>query len=103
MDHRCDIRLPASIDVRLSHRERDLGHFRMRNTSRQGMFIETGPVALCVYDFVEVKLKSVVDSLQSHHLRGLVLHHSNDGVGLLFTADHACLLDDVKQLLSHAA
>ncbi|MFZ0255347.1 MAG: PilZ domain-containing protein [Gammaproteobacteria bacterium] len=84
MERRYQQRKALDLDVVLYDGQGPVGAFKARNLSIGGIYIETGPMDLCVGDLLDVFC--LVDSHRAkrHNLRGIVVHHTDDGVGVMF-------------------
>lgn len=103
MKHRYSKRHPSLLDVELYDRGRSLGRFKARNISLEGMFVETGPVDLCTNDLVDVSLTIDHDEITSHRFKGLIVHHSENGFGLMFRDYNPAFYRILRQLPRQAA
>ena len=86
INHRSSARVPLTLTVTICRRGKSIGRFVTRNINPFGAFIEMPEEALKTDDFVEM---SFVDKECSILQKGLVKHHDNKGVGVLFAYDFA--------------
>jgi len=85
MEHRCNIRHPAVIDVLLHHKEISEIHCKTRDIGGDGMFVETGNMTYQPNTLLQVEIESNKDGVkQIHVLPAIVVHSSPDGLGLMF-------------------
>jgi hypothetical protein len=80
MEHRYSLRAHGAVDVAIVSKGRRLGRCRTRDLSFEGMFLETGSVALQVNDPLTLH---VTANGRSHRLRALVAHRSQAGIGVM--------------------
>jgi len=84
-EHRHNPRVNVPLDVEISCGGRHLGHYRTRDLSFEGMFLETGPVDLQVNDLISLHLTA---NRQSHRLRAVVVHRSDAGLGVMLLGEN---------------
>jgi hypothetical protein len=84
MERRYQPRKALDLDVMLYDGQGQVGAFKARNLSIGGIYIETGPVDLCVGDLLDVSCSIDCCRARRHHLRGIVVHHTDEGVGVMF-------------------
>lgn len=84
MERRYQQRKALDLDVVLYDGQGQVGAFKARNLSIGGIYIETGPVDLCVGDLLDVFCLVDRHRAKRHNLRGIVVHHANDGIGVMF-------------------
>lgn len=84
MERRYQQRKALDLDVVLSDRQGQVGAFKARNLSVGGIYIEIGPVDLCVGDLLNVSCFVDCHKARADHLRGIVVHHTGTGVGVMF-------------------
>lgn len=84
MERRYQQRKALDLSVVLYDGQGAFGAFKARNLSIGGIYIQTGPVDLCVGDLLS--LTCLVDRCapSRYKLRGIVVHHTNGGVGVMF-------------------
>ncbi|MGA7979953.1 MAG: PilZ domain-containing protein [Chromatiaceae bacterium] len=85
MEHRYSPRVQGALDVEISCKGRHLGRFRTRDVSFEGMFFETGAADLEPNDFLGLSLKV---NGQSYSMRGVVVHGSREGVGVMLVGEY---------------
>lgn len=84
MERRYQQRKSLDLDVILYDRQGQVGAFKARNLSVGGIYVETGPVDLCVGDLLDVSCLVECGRAKMHNLRGIVVHHTGEGVGVMF-------------------
>ena len=84
MERRYQQRKAFDLDVVLYDGQGQLGAFKAINVSIGGIYIQTGPADLCVGDLLDVSCLVGCRRSKRHNLRGIVVHHTNDGVGVMF-------------------
>jgi len=85
MEHRCSVRLPVAMNVLLYHNNIPVVHCKTRNIGVDGMFVRTGSLKFGTNTMLKVEFKpGEGDSRHSHMVSALVVHHANDGMGLMF-------------------
>jgi anti-anti-sigma regulatory factor len=84
MEHRYGSRIDLAMDVDLAVEDSPLGHFPTRNIGDGGMFVETGPIDLQPNDLVRLQLRL---NGRRRRLSALVVHRSENGVGLMLMAE----------------
>lgn len=84
MERRYQQRKALDLDVMLYDGQGPVGAFKARNLSIGGIYIETGPVDLCVGDLLDVFCLVDCPKETRHNLRGIVVHHTDAGIGVMF-------------------
>ena len=79
MEHRHWRRSDIALEMCLIHRQRPLGHFKTRNISVDGHFLEAPWLRVATDDMVELSWNCG----ETHRMKGLVRHRSKAGFGLL--------------------
>lgn len=102
MENRYSARNPLAVDVELHHGRTTIGTFKVRNISLEGMFVETGPINLYPSDLIDATLTIGHERVAEHEVRAVVVHHTEDGIGLMFR-DYQPALLGFLQLVSRAA
>lgn len=87
MEHRFFSRKRIILDINLFHGGQYLGCFGLRNIGLGGLFIETGPIDLSPNMAVEVGLPINDEEPETGSMKGLIVHRSDEGVGIMLT-DH---------------
>lgn len=103
MERRYSQRLPAGFEAKLSHLGRPVGRFNTRDIGLAGAFIETGPIDLYTNDLVAVSFNVEHGGIKKHTLYAFVVHHSAQGVGLMFVDHYPTSFYVLKALLFEAA
>lgn len=88
MEDRRYPREAVSLSVELWRDHINLGRFKTRDIGTEGIFVETGPIDLHPYDFVTVILGPHRGGRRKREVMGLVVHRSNEGVGLMCQAEN---------------
>jgi len=86
MDHRCDPRKAANIEVAIHCRWGTVGGHAL-NLSRGGVFVELGLPVLDISGGVEMTLVMPNQETGALRLFALVAHATPNGVGLMFLHD----------------
>jgi hypothetical protein len=102
MENRYSTRKPIALDVELHHGHTRFGTFKVRNISLEGMFVETGPLNLYPGDLIDASL-TLRESTGKHEIRAVVVHHTDEGIGLMFRDYDPALLGVLRFLSSAAA
>ena len=103
MEHRNSTRLPVAFDVELEHKGKNVGRFKTRDLGLAGAFIETDLTNLSVNDYVTVSLLINREGFGDQTLKGLVVHHSEQGIGLMFVDHYPVNFYVLKALLYETA
>ncbi len=103
MENRYSARNPAALDVELHHGRTSFGTFKVRNISLEGMFVDTGPIHLYPSDLIDATLAVGRNSTATHEVRAVVVHHTDEGIGLMFRDYEPALLGFLCFLSSAAA
>lgn len=103
MENRYTARKPVALDVELHHGRASFGTFKARNISLEGMFVETGPVNLYPSDLIDATLVIGPDPAATHEVRAVVVHHTDEGIGLMFRDYEPALLGFLRFLSPAAA
>lgn len=91
MERRLEQRHPLRIGVRVRDRSGRVFSFPTRNISPNGAFIETGPVDLSAEGVLWVDLPDPEAEGGWNDVASLVVHHHQDGVGVMFSYPYAAL------------
>ena len=85
MEHRWSVRKPVNMDVLVYHGGFPGTELRARNIGMEGMFIETGALALAKNSVLDVEFSlDLAGSGQRYRMPSFVRHVSNAGVGIMF-------------------
>lgn len=85
IERRQSMREPATFDATLSYPPLGLLRSKVRDISLDGMFVETGPIALHANTPVEVTVRlQKGNPREAYRLRALVVRVARDGAGLMF-------------------
>ncbi|MGF1616048.1 MAG: PilZ domain-containing protein [Gammaproteobacteria bacterium] len=84
MERRYQARRVLDLDVVLYDGQGRMGSFKARNLSLGGIYIETGPIDLCIGDLLDVSCVVDCHTVKKQKLRGIVVHHTDQGVGVMF-------------------
>ena len=103
MENRYSVRKPMALDVELHRGRRSVGRFKARNISLEGMFVETGPINLYPGDLTDITLAIGREGRSEHEARAVVVHHTDEGIGLMFRDYQPDLLAFLRFLSSAAA
>ena len=95
MEHRLDHRRPVSINGRLHINGRTLP-CRIVELSTGGLRVDAVAVKrLGLFDVVEVEFPASRPEEQRHHLRGMVVHHQGEQIGVMFIRISNTALNDL--------
>lgn len=105
MEHRYATRFPVQVEVRLYKNRNPMTTAQTRNIALGGMFVETAPRGFRKNSLLEVEITSTLDPEKTNHHRipALVVHHSDDGLGLAFDTADPETIAAVKELLESIA
>ncbi len=85
MEHRWSPRKAVKMDVFINYRPLGLVRGETRDISLEGMFVETGRIALPKNEAVDISFTLQHEKEAGvHHLGAYVVHSSDKGVGLMF-------------------
>ena len=99
MEHRYHERLPVSLTTDVFRVRGRIGCFKVRDISRDGLFLETGPSNLNRNDLLALLLKG---GGPKHMLYGVVTRVSEEGAGLaLEDSDEREFYDTLIDLMMH--
>ena len=95
MEHRCSVRLPIAMDVLLYHNNIPVVHCKTNDIGPEGMFVKSGSLKYRINTVLKVEFhtKKGVET-KSYMLSAMVVHHANNGLGLMFPGD------DTKAMLA---
>lgn len=104
MENRYSERKPVAITVELHQGCTRFGKFKARNISLDGMFVEAGPLNLYPGDLIEATLTVGPEATAvMYNVRAVVVHHTDEGLGLMFRDYDPALLGFLRVLSSAAA
>ena len=84
MNHRCSVRIPLRVEVKLSRHGSDLGHYMTRNIDSDGAFVEARGLVLHPNDVLELEVRRPRESPDPVAIKAMVVRNTAAGVGLLF-------------------
>jgi len=86
MDHRLGRRYHLKLDVNVNVYKDNMyiGPAMIRDISHHGAFLESDPWRLTTHSIVKIILTSNNKHEDKIIQKGLVIHHSSEGVGLMF-------------------
>ncbi len=93
---RLGFRYPIELDVDLYHQKKRLGHFKTKDIGPQGLFIETGPLHSVQLSLVQIALYAN----GIYMVKGIITHHSANGIGIRFTEVSPSVFQALDKLLS---
>lgn len=86
MERRYGPREPVNLDVTIYREKRKLGSFESRDIGLEGIFVAAQHPDLGVGECITLQLSlDVSDRDSCYPIRAIVVHRSNDGIGLMFT------------------
>ncbi|MFT4732188.1 MAG: hypothetical protein ACI89W_001211 [Gammaproteobacteria bacterium] len=97
MYHRTYTRIPLTLEVDLQFKDGKLRHANTRNIDPFGAFIETSKPTLSTNDFVKIYFTDKNKGGAYLVQKGIVMHCSDDGVGILFASDSS----EFRTMLEH--
>ncbi|WP_455220808.1 PilZ domain-containing protein [Kaarinaea lacus] len=102
MEHRCSVRLPVAMDVLLYHNNVPVVHCKTRNIGADGMFVRTGSLKFGTNTMLKVEFKPGEGRDQHCHMMpALVVHHANDGMGLMFPGGDSDSMKVWRNIVRH--
>lgn len=95
VEKRYSRRYPLTGDVYIRYRDKRSISAKAKNCSLYGIFLETAGLSLLTGTMVELEL-----TLHGKHWKmdGLIVHSTNEGLGLMFLQPQPELFDEVKRL-----
>jgi len=102
LHHRTYTRIPLTLDVQLQFKGENIGHAFIRNIDPFGAFIELSKPELVTNDFVKIYFTNKDENQACVEQKGMVMHCSKEGVGILFAADSEEFRSMLKQEMAHA-
>jgi len=102
-EHRLHRRVPLRLEVEVRQGPKCLGRFATRDAGPEGAFVETGPHALRPYDVVRLTFRLGRDWRQAYEVPGLVVHCTDEGIGILHAADNPAFAERLRAALARAA
>ncbi|MBN2887307.1 MAG: hypothetical protein JXM75_11440 [Chromatiaceae bacterium] len=99
MEHRHGARVNDQVFITLIHRGKRLGRFPTLNFSFQGMYLETGSLAIRRHDIIDLLVD--IGSSQGRRMRGLVVRKDRQGVAILLCEEHPLYQRLVLARLNH--
>ncbi|NIR31932.1 MAG: PilZ domain-containing protein [Gammaproteobacteria bacterium] len=103
MDHRCLRREAHRFRVELWSGSDSLGCFTTRDVSPEGAFVETGPVDFRAHEMVTVSFHLESAGISRHDVPALVVHCSDEGLGLMYAAFTADFWHDLAAAMKITA
>jgi hypothetical protein len=108
MEHRCSVRLPVAMNVLLYHNNIPVVHCKTSDISPDGMFVQSGPLKYKANTLLKVEFQAQSDAVRkSHMLAAMVVHHANNGLGLMFPGSDAEAMlawhDMVRRIVTQAS
>ena len=100
MEHRWSVRKPVDMDVLVYHGGFPGTELRARNIGMEGMFIETGALALAKNSVLDVEFTlELAGRSQRYRMPSFVRHVSDVGVGIMFRKFNQELFQALHRLL----
>jgi len=104
MEHRWSVRKPVEVDVSLRRQGTSLKRYKTRDLSMEGVFVESGPDSWPEDTFLELELPLFEKNKQTRHrVPVVVVHRSQNGMGLMFCVFDQPLFKAIEYLLYEAA
>lgn len=97
--HRSNSRIPLALPVNVKHMGKYMGPTATRNVNPYGAFIELSTSELGSNDFVELHFLDKHKKRTYVKQKGLIMHRSKEGVGVLFAHDK----DEFRTMLEREA
>lgn len=93
MEHRCSVRLPFAMNVLLYHNNIPVVHCKTHDIGADGMFVKSGPLKYRTNTMLKVEFQSNKGGGRSSHmLTAMVVHHANNGLGLMFPGGNSAAM-----------
>jgi hypothetical protein len=102
LQHRTYTRIPLTLDVQIQFKGVNLGHAFIRNIDPFGAFIELSKSELVINDFVKIYFTNTDENQACVEQKGMVMHCSKEGVGILFAIDSVEFRTMLKQEMADA-
>lgn len=103
MDCRCHRRECLRLRVELWSGSECLGCFMTRDVSPEGAFVETGPVDVRAHEMIALSYHLGSTGAGRHELPALVIHRSDEGMGLMYVGFSADFWHDLEAAMKAAA
>ncbi len=104
MEHRWSVRKPVNVGVALRRQGSNFKRFKTRDIGMEGVFVESGPDSWPEDTFLELELPLYENSKQTRHrVPVVVVHRSQNGMGLMFCVFDQPLFKAIEYLLYEAA
>jgi hypothetical protein len=104
MEHRWSVRKPVIVDVALRRQGSAPKRYRSRNLSMEGVFVESGTDSWPEDTFLELELPLYGQRKQTRHrVPVVVVHRTDEGMGLMFCVFDQVLFKTVEYLLYESA
>jgi hypothetical protein len=104
MEHRWSVRKPARVEVALRREGASFNQFKTRDISMEGVFVESGPDSWPEDTFLELDLPLFENGRQvRHRVPVVVVHRSQEGMGLMFCIFDQPLFKAIEHLLYEAS
>ena len=100
--HRTYTRIPLVLEIQLQFKGEKLGHACTQNINPFGAFIELSKPKLVTNDFVEIYFTNKDENQACVVQKGMVMHRSKKGVGILFSSDTEEFRALLNQEMSHS-
>nr|WP_297348380.1 PilZ domain-containing protein [uncultured Glaciecola sp.] len=97
MYHRTYTRIPLTLEVDIQFKGGKLKRAYTRNINPFGAFIKLPKATLAINDFIKIYFTDKDNGDACVEQKGLVMHSSDDGVGILFASDSK----DFRTMLGH--
>jgi hypothetical protein len=102
MYHRTYTRIPLTLEVDIQFKGEKPKHAYTQNINPFGAFIELSKSTLAINDFVRLYFTDKDNGDACVVQKGIVMHCSDDGVGILFAIDNKEFRTMLGHELSHA-
>ena len=102
MYHRTYTRIPLTLEVDIQFKGEKLKHAYTRNINPFGVFIELPKSELVTNNFVEMYFTNKDQDDTCVVQKGMVMHRSKKGVGILFSSDTEEFRALLNQEMSHS-
>lgn len=103
MEHRSGSRKPLNFSVELLHCDRSYGFFKSENIGHGGLFVNAGE-RFKTGDYITAKVLADESGSDSfHQINAIVVHSSENGMGLMWVDYNIPFFNTLDYILSSAA
>jgi hypothetical protein len=99
MNHRCSVRIPLRVEVKLSQHGNLLGIYMTQNIDCEGAFVESRGLALHPNEILQLEVRLPRGKPSHIPVKAMVVRNTATGVGLLFTESSPELARQIGTLI----